>query len=333
MVAQPHQSASSRDTIAEIGQYLATELEAVEEILRSIVESDSQLIRDVSDYICLANGKKLRPMLNLLTARAFNPGGETFVEVAASMELVHVATLLHDDVIDKAPMRRGKASVNARWGEDVAILMADYLYSSAFDLLLRHVTPQPLQLICKVTRRMCEGEMFQIERRGTWLTPDDYLRICTCKTGWLFSACTALAGDLAGLGADTVARLAAFGMDFGIAFQITDDTLDYTAVDELWGKSVGIDLAAGKQTLPLILTLQSADPDERRRLGQLVREGNGRAEVLEALRRHRAIDRSLELAQTYTQQSLAHLDGIAVGDPSAYEYLTALPDYVARRSY
>jgi octaprenyl-diphosphate synthase len=319
--------------MAEIGQYLAAELEGVEQILQGIVDADSRLIRDVSDYICLANGKKLRPVLNLLTTRAFHPRGEVSVHIAAAMELVHVATLLHDDVIDKAKVRRGKPSVNARWGEDVAILMADYLYASAFDLLLHHLVPQPLRLICKVTRRMCEGEIFQIERRGSWLSPDDYLHVCTCKTGWLFSACTVLAGELAALPPDRISQLAAFGMDLGLAFQITDDTLDYTADDEMWGKSVGIDLASGKQTLPLILTLQSAPPEERARLEQLVRAGEGEAEIRDALRRHHAIERSLELAREHSNRCPAHLDGLEVCDQMACEYLISLPDFIAHRRY
>src|SRR4029453_17219129 len=125
-------------------------------------------------------------MITLLCARAFALNGVPApVEVAAAMEAVHVATLLHDDVIDKAPLRRGQPSVNARWGDDVAILMADYLYSSAFELALQHLEPEPLRLITQVTRRMCEGEVFQIERRGSWLEPDDYLQIISAKTAFL----------------------------------------------------------------------------------------------------------------------------------------------------
>lgn len=333
MAVQPHQPAPSRDTVAEIGQYLAPELRKVEAILQGIVDSDSQMIREVGEYVALTSGKKLRPMLNLLATRAFNPTGEVSVQIAAAMELVHVATLLHDDVIDKAQIRRGQQSVNARWGDDVAILMADYLYSAAFELLLENLVAPPLRMVCKVTRRMCEGEMFQIERRGAWLTSEDYLHICSCKTGWLFSACAALGGELAHLESDHVARLAAFGMDFGLAFQITDDTLDYTAQSESWGKAVGSDLAAGKQTLPLILTLQHADEDEAAELRRALGEGGDPEIIHRAMARHRAIERSLDVARRYSSQSVEHLAPLEVRDPVAYEYLVMLPEYVIDRQY
>ena len=333
MVVQPHGPAAPRDTIQEISQHLAEELRGVETILQEVVNSESPLIREVGEYICLANGKKLRPMVNVLAARAFGPTGEVSLHLASAMELVHVATLLHDDVIDKAAMRRGKPSVNARWGDDVAILMADYLYASAFDLALEHLEPEPLKLICQVTRRMCEGEMFQIEKRGQWLTAEDYLHLITCKTGYLFSACAALGGSKAGLEPEPMASLAAFGLDFGLAFQITDDALDYTADDDQWGKGVGQDLAAGKQTLPLILTLEDAGEDERGQIETILSQGRDPGPIHESMRRSRAFDRSLEIAREYALQSVGHLEGLEVYDRAAHEFLMSLPEYVLDRKY
>jgi octaprenyl-diphosphate synthase len=334
MTVQPQQAPSAPNALVQVASYLATELKAIDGVLHGVVDSESPLIREVSDYVCLGHGKKLRPILCLLATRAFHPKSQANLEMAAAMELIHVATLLHDDVIDKASMRRGKPTVNVRWGDDVAILMADYLYSAAFDLLIRRQGSQrPLHLIATVTRRMCEGEMFQIEHRGQLLSLDDYLRMCACKTGWLFSACVAIGGELAGLPEAQVSRLAAFGMDFGLAFQITDDVLDYAAQDAHWGKAVGGDLEAGKQTLPLILTLRDAAPDERARLESIIRHGGDLAPVREAIKRGRAIERSLDEARQYAQRAMSNLDGLSPADPVAFDHLASLPEYVIDRRY
>lgn len=326
-----HPSNPAPDTVGAIGQFMADELAGVTQALRAMLDSDTTMIREVGDYISLAGGKHLRPMVTLLAFRAYGGQGPAPIEVAAAMEAVHVATLLHDDVIDKAPLRRGRPSVNARWGDDVAILMADYLYSAAFDVALRHLDAEPMRLITRVTRRMCEGEMFQIERRGRWLTPDDYLRIISDKTAFLFAGCAALGGMTAGLPAEQVAALSAFGMDFGLAFQITDDALDLTASASQLGKPAGLDLQNGKQTLPIILTLEDAAPEDRRRLQAALSEGRDYDFVHDLLDRHRAIERALDAARNYGRQALTHLQGLGVQDENACEFLHALPDYVIGR--
>ncbi len=333
MAFQSQQPAHSDDTIAEIGHYLAEDLGQVELILRSMVESESRLIREVGDYICLANGKKLRPMLTLLTSRAFGSAVTSPVEVAAAVEAVHVATLLHDDVIDKARLRRGKSSVNARWGDDVAILMADFLYAGSFELALHHLDPEPLKLICEVTRRMCEGEMFQIENRGKWMTPDDYLHLISCKTAYLFSASAAMGGLTGGLSVEDIARISSFGLDFGLAFQVTDDTLDFTADHNQWGKSVGIDLMSGRQNLPIILTLRDASVEDRKILEDILSGGSQFDLLNEMIHNYNAIENSLEVARNYMSQCLASLEGLDVHDTAAWEFLHALPDYVLGRQY
>lgn len=333
MVIHSHKAVESNNPVAEISRCLASELQAIESILHHVVESDSPLIREVGEYICLTSGKKLRPIMTLLTARAFGKQAEAPIHAAAAMEIIHVATLMHDDVIDKAAMRRGKPSVNARWGDDVAILMADYLYAAAFELALEHLDPEPLRLICQVTRRMCEGEMFQIERRGQRLGREDYLHLITCKTAYLFSACSAVGGMSGGLAGEELLRVTSFGMDFGLAFQITDDALDYVATDEHWGKSVGMDLVTGKQTLPLILTLQDATAEDRQQLEAMLSNGRDFAAISHLLDRYDAINRSLDVAQDYARQALSHLQGLPITDETAYEHLLALPDYVVNRRF
>ncbi len=335
MVVPPQNPPDTDLTIARIGRFLEPELAGVERLLGEIIDSDSRLVREVGDYLNLTGGKKLRPMLTLLVARAFgaperNPPP---IEIAAALEAVHVATLLHDDVIDEGQLRRGQRSVNASWSNDVAILMADYLFSAAFELATRHLESEPLRMICQATRRMCEGELFQIERRDQWLTPNDYLYIITCKTACLFSACTALGGSHARLDSDALARLTAFGIDFGLAFQITDDALDYTAHDSELGKPAGLDLASGKQTLPLILAMGDATAEDRARIQAILGNGRDRTEIHAILQRYDAIDRSIQTARDYAQQSIAHLSGLPVHDETALSHLKSLADYVIARRY
>jgi len=150
---------ATEDTVKKITDFLADDLAQVDRILRETIESDSRLIREVGDFIGLSRGKKLRPIMTILTSRAFAPEATPPIEVASSLELIHVATLIHDDVIDKATTRRGMPSINAKWGDDVAILMADFLYSRAFDLALTALRPEFLRMICQVTQKMCEGEI------------------------------------------------------------------------------------------------------------------------------------------------------------------------------
>ena len=333
MAPQSPKPTRSDDPVTDISHFLAPELEGVDRILYEILDSESDLIREVGEYICLTDGKKLRPIITLLTAKAFGSHTPPPVQVAAALEAVHIATLLHDDVIDKAPMRRGKPSVNARWGDEVAILMADFLYASAFELSLEHMGKEPLRLICQVTRKMCEGEMFQIEQRGKWLTPEDYIHIITCKTAYLFSACGTVGGMTADLDPEAVARTARFGLDFGLAFQITDDTLDLTANHEHWGKSVGIDLVTGNQTLPLILALKASSPAQRRRIEALMETGEDFSPILRFIESAGGLDQALQIARGHARQALSHLEGLEICDRGAYEHLLTLPEYVVARQY
>ncbi|MCE5231273.1 polyprenyl synthetase family protein [bacterium] len=327
----PHSSASS-DVLAEISRYLDDDVARVRGLLRELVNTDSQLIRDVADYLNLTSGKMLRPKLLLLVARAFGGSGRAApIEIAAAMEAIHVATLLHDDVIDKGDTRRGQPSVNARWGTDVAVLMADFLFAASFELAMTKLDPKPLQLICQVTRRMCEGEIFQIERRGQWATFEDYFYVITCKTARLFSACAALGANHAGLNEDMATQVAAFGLDFGLAFQITDDTLDYTARDGQLGKPAGLDLASGKQTLPLILAMRDASPEDLHRLRELLGNGKDPVAIREILDRYDSIAQSIEQAGQYARSASGHLEGLPIRDPEAYAHLQSLARYVVAR--
>ncbi len=327
-----NRSPASADVLADIARFLEGDIGRVRALLGGLIQTDSRLIREVGDYLNITSGKMLRPKLLLLVARAFGASGRAApVEVAAAMEAIHVATLLHDDVIDHGDTRRGQPSVNSRWGNDVAILMADYLFAASFELAMSKLDPRPLQLICQVTRRMCEGEIYQIERRGQWATPEDYFYIITCKTARLFSACAALGASDAGLDEEPAARVAAFGLDFGLAFQITDDALDYTARDGQLGKPAGLDLASGKQTLPLILAMRDASPEDLKRLHELLGNGKDPVAIREIMDRYDSIGRSIEQAGQYARQAVGHLDGLPVRDPEAFAHLQSLAGYVVQR--
>lgn len=297
------------------------DLEEVHRQLDSIFDVDGQLMGEVADYVRHLRGKMLRPAIVSLSARGFGYNGEGnhHALVGAAVELFHVATLLHDDVIDKAPVRRGRATVNARWGDDVAILFADYLYASCFDLALAALKPEIVQVLTKTTQKMTEGEMFQIEKRRGWLSVEEYFAIIRAKTAHLFSACSGLGGIVAGQPPEVLQKLFRFGMAFGMAFQITDDALDYEAQGDAWGKRVGADLREGKQTLPLLHTLQQASEEDRAALEHTLNNGRSFEVVHSYVKRYGGIDYSLERAAEFTREALSILDEFEEN-----EYLAAL---------
>ncbi len=333
MIESKADTESGQDTVKIITEFLAPELAQVQQILSETLDSESRLIREVGHFIGLARGKKLRPMITLLTARALAPAIAAPIGVATSLELIHVATLIHDDVIDKAATRRGQPSVNARWGDDVAILMADFLYARAFDLALGSLRPECLKLICNVTQRMCEGEMFQIELREQELTPEDYMLIVERKTGQLFHACAALGAMVAGRSEAEIRAVGEYGRAFGIAFQITDDTLDYIARDERWGKEIGMDVSGGKQTLPLLLALAEASAEDRANIHKHMNNGRDFNAIMETIQRYSGVDRSVEQAREFAQRAADHLNAVRPGDALAFQYLQSLPQYVLGRLY
>ena len=321
---------NSTPILDEIAQYLRPELAAVEQEIQAVIQSDTRLVREVGDYVLSGRGKRLRPIMMLLVTKACGYTGDSQINVAAALEIIHTATLLHDDVIDKAATRRGQPSVNARWGEDVAILIADFLYANAFRLAMQSLSPVVISTICQVTAQMCEGEMYQIEKRQQFLTTDDYLRIIRHKTAFLFSACTGLGAVLAGLPEADILKATRYGMDFGIAFQITDDTLDLVGHDEELGKDSGTDIRNGKQTLPLIHAYEVASAEERSRLERAWYSQEDIRPMLEIIHKHNGIEHSLSVARDYTEKAKANLEALPAG--RARDFCTALADYVIDRT-
>jgi octaprenyl-diphosphate synthase len=271
-----------------------------------------------------------------LSARSF-PGfdaGATdhHVRLGAAIELFHLATLLHDDVIDKAPTRRGRPTVNAKWGDDAAILFADYLYATSFDLALSTLKPETLRILSKTTQKMTEGEFLQIERRGDWLSVADYMDIITKKTAYLFGAAAGLGAVIAEGSPLEIERMGRFGLEFGIAFQITDDALDYEAQNNRWGKRVGADLAEGKQTLPLLHALESASEEDREALLAVLGDGRDFATVQAYVSKYKTIDFSLQVAADHCRLALEALEPLGAENEAA-GVLRRLADGVVVRQY
>ncbi|MEQ8821546.1 MAG: polyprenyl synthetase family protein [Sumerlaeia bacterium] len=315
--------------------YIGADLERVRGAIDRAYDVQGDLMRDVAAYVRQGRGKMLRPALVCLAARAHGYDADRedgHIALAAAIELFHVATLLHDDVIDKAPLRRGRETVNAKWGDDVAILMADFLYATSFDLALSTLNPATLRLLAQTTQKMTEGEMLQIERRGDWLTVDDYMTIIERKTAILFSAASGLGAMIAGAEYEDVERAAQYGLSFGMAYQITDDTLDYEAQTDNWGKRVGADLKEGKQTLPLLQTLAVADAPDREALRAVLGNGRDFATVQGYVHKYKAIDTSLEVAADFSTQAIAALEDFPPSNRAA-QIMRKLVDEILVRQH
>ena len=315
----------------DTASFLQHDLEAVRGHLDSVFNVEGALMGEVSEYVRTSRGKLMRPRMVCLVARGlgYDGQGDLHTRLGAAVELFHVATLLHDDVIDNARLRRRRETVNAKYGADVAILFADYLYASCFDLALSALRPDVVRVLSRTTQKMAEGEMYQIEKRGQLIRVVDYLRIIQAKTAYLFSACAGLGAMVADRDAADAAKMFDFGLNYGMAFQITDDALDYDAHTEEWGKQVGADLQEGKQTLPLLRALEAATPKDRDVLVHQLRNGRDFTTVYGIVKHYNGIEYSLEKAGEYTKSALDALEGF--GDNEAIAELRRLADGVLAR--
>jgi len=248
--APPQQSPDSFDAINAL---IADDMEAVDRLIQARLQSDVVLINQLSRYIVNSGGKRLRPMLVLLSARAFGYQGEQQFNLAAIVEFIHTATLLHDDVVDASDRRRGKDTANALWGNEAAVLVGDFLYSRAFQMMVDAGRMRIMEILSDATNTIAEGEVMQLLNCNDPDTSEQqYLDVIHCKTAKLFEAATQLGAVLCDADAEQEQAMARFGMHLGTAFQLVDDVLDYSASSEKIGKNVGDDLAEGKPTLPLI---------------------------------------------------------------------------------
>lgn len=258
-------------TLNDILGLLQSDLRLVEEGLQASAQLAVPLARDINQYVHNSGGKRIRPMFLLLSSRLCGFEGEGAIKLGVVVELIHVATLVHDDIIDNAPVRRGHASVNAKWGNQVTVLAGDWLYMTSFSMALQLRNFRVLDLLIDITRKMVEGELLQWQwHRRLDISVQQQLQICERKTADLFSACGALGSMLGNTDRGQEESLRNFGQSLGMAFQLTDDLLDYTSDEETLGKPVLKDLEEGKTTLPIILLMQRATPEEQRFVQEVV---------------------------------------------------------------
>lgn len=283
-----------------VRQLAAADMQAVNALIQDRLRSQVALINQLSYYITGGGGKRLRPLLAVLAARACGYQGDKHINVAAIVEFIHTATLLHDDVVDESSMRRGKETANHVWGNQAAVLVGDFLYSRAFEMMVEVGSMRVMDILASTTNTIAEGEVLQLLNcRDPDTSEQRYMEVIHSKTAKLFEAACQLGAVLAGLDADSEQAMAQFGMHLGTAFQLVDDVLDYTADADALGKNVGDDLAEGKPTLPLIIAIQRSDAATAAMLRQaIVQGGLGNLDaILQAIATTKAIDYTLELAK------------------------------------
>jgi octaprenyl-diphosphate synthase len=320
--------------LQKILRFAEEDLTRVELEIRQQLNSEVDRIGEIGRYLLLSGGKRIRPILLLLTAKLAGYSGERIFPLSAMIEFMHTATLLHDDVIDHSHLRRGHPTVNSRWGSALSILVGDFLYAKAMALVVDDGDPQILKEITRVTMTMTEGQVMETLRIGdTSLTGAEYRQIIRQKTAALFGACSYIGGVLGGLPAERSEGLRRFGITFGSAFQLVDDALDFTGKEQRLGKPVGSDLREGKVTLPVIITLQHASPDEAAIIDRFVR-GDDRSpeafqDIVALIQKYNGIEYALREAEGFVEQAELELQGFA--DGPAYDLLMELADFIVKR--
>ena len=318
----------------DIYRLIENDLTLVEEELVRQTSSNVLLIERIGRYIQNSGGKRIRPALLLLSARMCGSRGGESPRLAAVIEMIHAATLVHDDIIDDARVRRGQPSVNARWGNEITVLMGDWLYMTSIILALSERNFRILDILADVTRNMVEGELIQLSLNGNMdITEQQHLDISMRKTAQLFSACTRIGGILGAVSAQQEELLRLYGLNLGMAFQLIDDVLDFTSSESTLGKPVGSDLREGKLTLPLIYLVRDGMPEHRDLVAAVLRE-NGfgsvrRESILEALHSYGTFDRVTEKARNFANQAKECLNSFPPGE--ARTALNLIPDFIVER--
>jgi octaprenyl-diphosphate synthase len=310
------------------------DLQEVEDEIRRELDSPVALIQEMGGYIAGAGGKRLRPMLLLLAARLAGARGPRVVRLACVVELLHTATLIHDDVVDQAPLRRGRPSLNAQWGDDASVLVGDHLYSKSFAMLVRDNDRAVMETLARSTVSMTEAEVFQLELKRRGVTSEtDYVRIITHKTASFMSACCRIGALLGNAPPAQVEALTRYGLDVGVAFQLSDDSLDFVADQDRLGKAIGADLKEGKRTLPLIVMLERATPAQAERVRGLLRSAAPSDAEVEEIRRlvleHDGVEYARARALGYAMAAKGDLEGFPPSEER--ETLALIADFVVDR--
>ena len=323
--------------LSQIFEPIRADLEQVDREFSRHVQSHVDLIPKIGQYIQTSGGKRMRPAVLLMASRLSGYTGDRAVLYAAVVEFIHTATLVHDDIIDDSDVRRGRMAGHSRWGNDITVLLGDYLYIKSMALALTHDTLDLVRVLCEVTLKMIEGELYQLTKNGDAdITEDEHFEIIRRKTAYLFGGCAQIGGMLGDVPLEREQALREYGFNLGMAFQLVDDLLDFTGDAESVGKPIGADLREGKVTLPLIHLLRQ-QPDGVS--AEIVRDviasrtitTDQWATLLRSLKEHASIDYAYRRASEFADRAKKPL--YAFPASSEREALLALPDYVLARDH
>ena len=325
---------SSASPLARLNALIEADMRAVDRVIRTRLHSDVVLVRQVADYIIAGGGKRLRPALVLLTAGALDYRGSFHHDLAAVVEFIHTATLLHDDVVDESELRRGRETANAMFGNAASVLVGDFLYSRAVQRMVTVDDMRVMQVLADATNIIAEGEVLQLMNcHNADIEVEEYLQVIRYKTAKLFEAAARLGAILGGATPETETALAAYGMHLGTAFQLIDDVLDYSGEENATGKHLGDDLAEGKPTLPLIHVMRHGNAEQAACVRHAIEEG-GRDDFAKVLAAIRATD-ALAVTRRHAEKEIERAKAaLAVLHPSTYqESLLELAGFAVARDH
>ncbi|UYZ84890.1 polyprenyl synthetase family protein [Entomomonas sp. E2T0] len=316
-------------------QVIAEDFARVDDIIRKQLVSDVPLVEQIAEYIISAGGKRLRPLLVLLAGNAVGKKGDDLCLLAGLIEFIHTSTLLHDDVVDASGLRRGRSTANAIWGNAPSVLVGDFLYTRAFEMMVKLDSMHIMQVISHATRIIAEGEVLQLSRvRDASTTEEIYMQVIRGKTAMLFEAATHSAGVLAKATPEQCEALRCFGDALGIAFQLVDDLLDYRGSTDDLGKNVGDDLAEGKPTLPLIYAMKHGNVEQSAIVRKAIQKGGtDQLELIsQIVQETGALDYTAQLARSYAEKAIAYLQS-AIPDSKYKDALIELTEFSVARTY
>lgn len=325
---------ATNNALQKIRQPILKDLTAINQLIVDELFSTVPLIQTIAQHIVTSGGKRLRPLVVLLSAKACGYGEDTeHHELAAVIEFIHTATLLHDDVVDKSELRRGRQTANDIWGNEASVLVGDFLYSRAFQILARRDNIPVMKVLANTTNQLSEGEVMQLLNQHADISESDYYEVIRRKTARLFSAAGAI-GALVGTSDRALYKtMTEFGLHLGMAYQMIDDLLDYTANAEALGKNIGDDLAEGKETLPLIYAIHHAQPAQAALMRHAIETGSldNLDAILTAIDETNARTYTLNCARHHATLALALLNNVPA---SPYcDSLKALTEFVVNRNY
>ncbi|HXG89039.1 MAG TPA: polyprenyl synthetase family protein [Vicinamibacterales bacterium] len=323
-----------RVDLVQMFEPVRADLEAVEQEFERQVQSKVGVIPEIGKYIQKSGGKRVRPAVLLMAARMCGYSGPRAILNAAVVEFIHTATLVHDDIIDDADLRRGQKAVHAQWGNDVTVLVGDFLYIKSMAMALTQDTLDVVRLLCDVTLRMIEGELYQLTKNGVVdISEDEHFEIIRRKTAFLFGGCAEIGGMLGDVGAERAGELREYGFNLGVLFQLVDDLLDFTGESDVTGKPIGGDLREGKITLPIIHLLQHGGAEANTLIRNVVKDRDVSeadwARIRAMLAEHRSIDYAYGRAVEFGEAAKRHLRMFP--DTPERDALMGLADYVLWR--